>query len=419
MRRIEMIERRGGKYREEMKKKGNLNEDAVRQKFAQIANPRKTAKSCHEQKNFVFIKGMKIAGTTLLGIFDRFGVTRNLSFVLPQGHKLYLNWPFPLTKWDYRQNPQGFNILVDHAIYTEDVMSSIMPKDTIYITIIRHPMTHLKSLVKYFEMPKLSGIPSSVENPVLEYFSDLPRYEAAYQRPGNKERYCIPDHFSMTRNLMSHCLGLPLGFPPGRKNVTGNAAEIQRHLRHLEDKFRLVMIADHFTESLVLLKRHMCWSFSDIVYSSANVAFYKYKNWRAPESFLEKHRQWSDADYQLFEHFNQTLWRKIEQEGEDFFAEVDAFRPVQGQVKEFCEGVYQHAKEKKPLPDALKVLVIPASEWTREFSVTAKDCELLGPDPYVTQRRLQTESDKLAKTSRGKLQILEPDPRQRYEKAVC
>ena len=234
-----------------------------------------TAPSCKEKTNFVFIKGMKCATTTLLGVFDRFGVRRNLSFVLPVKWNIYLNWPYPLTQWDFRPDRRGFNILVDHAIFAEAPMAAIMPTDSVYISIVRHPLGQLKSGFNYWKVAKLSGISQTVENPVLEYFSDLPRYEAAYQRAGNTQRYCIPDHFSMTRNLQSHCLGLPTGFPPGAADVTGNHSEVKGHLRHLEEKFLLVMVADYFLESLVILRRLMCWAFSDIVFHSANVAFYR------------------------------------------------------------------------------------------------------------------------------------------------
>jgi Galactose-3-O-sulfotransferase len=74
--------------------------------------------ACKEKVNFVFIKGMKCATSTLLGVFYHFDYTRNLSFVSPLGNRLYLNWPFPMTKLDFRPSSRGYNILTDHAVFT-------------------------------------------------------------------------------------------------------------------------------------------------------------------------------------------------------------------------------------------------------------------------------------------------------------
>ena len=146
---------------------------------------------------------------------SRFGYARNLSFVLPSMWNLYLNWPHPLTSWDYRPDPRGFNILADHAVLAERQMAELMPRDTVYLTVVRHPFSQLKSIFNFWKIPKVVFMSESVENPVLEYFSDVERYEAAYTSPEALGRYCVPDGFSMTKNLAAHCLGMPVGFPPG------------------------------------------------------------------------------------------------------------------------------------------------------------------------------------------------------------
>ena len=154
-----------------------------------------------------------------------------------------------------------------------------------------------------------------------------------------------------------------------------------------------MMVAEYFLESLVLLKRLMCWTFSDIVFHSANVEHYPYKHWQAPAYFTQQHRNWSSADYAIYEHFNATLWRKIRQEeGSGFHEEVDAFKDVQAQVSRYCHRVYKY-KDTEPVPGHLNDTTVEASRWTSEFTVTSADCRLLGPNPYWTQRRMQEESN--------------------------
>ncbi|XP_005092856.1 galactose-3-O-sulfotransferase 2 [Aplysia californica] len=355
-------------------------------------NGARHAHKCKEKQNFVFIKGMKCATTTLLGVFYRFGYTRNLSFVTPVHWKMHLNWPYPMTPRDYRPSRRGYNILTDHAIYSEREMAAIMPKNSVYISIVRHPFEQLKSIFQYFKVHKVAGVPSKVENPVVEYLSNLQHYESFYQRHNAPNRWCVPDGFSITKNLMSHCLGIPLGFPAGTKNITSDNDEIQRYLVHFDRKFNLILIAEHFFESLILLRRLMCWEFSDIVFNSANVAQYKFKTMEVPDSIMDIHRNWSSVDYKLFEHFNASLWRLIHQQGPDFYDEVEAFKIVQSQISSYCSKIYD-VKDKNSIPAYLNKTVVPSSEWTRQFSMLPKDCLLMGPNPYATLQIIQGESD--------------------------
>ena len=59
--------------------------------------------ACGEERiNFVYIKMIKCASTTLSGVFRRFGLLRNLSFVLPPKGKIYIGWPYQIDETFYR-----------------------------------------------------------------------------------------------------------------------------------------------------------------------------------------------------------------------------------------------------------------------------------------------------------------------------
>ena len=45
---------------------------------------------------------------------------------------------------------------------------------------------------------------------------------------------------------------------------------IRKFLRQLESEFSLVLITEYFDESLVMLKRIMCWQLDDILYIKQN-----------------------------------------------------------------------------------------------------------------------------------------------------
>ena len=62
--------------------------------------------------------------------------------------------------------------------------------------------------------------------------------------------------FSLLRNLH---MSLLIGFRV-EKDYKYNESEVLRYIAFLESKFSLIMIADHFHESVILLRRLMNWS---------------------------------------------------------------------------------------------------------------------------------------------------------------
>ena len=52
---------------------------------------------------------------------------------------------------------------------------------------------------------------------------------------------------------------------------------IERHINDLAEKIDLVLIMEYFDESLVLLKRELCWDLDDVVYFKLNQRSQEYK----------------------------------------------------------------------------------------------------------------------------------------------
>ena len=146
---------------------------------------------------------------------------------------------------------------------------------------------------------------------------------------------------------------------------------------------------------------------------------YRYKHWQPSAAFLAQHRAWSGADYQLFHHFNQSLWRRIRLEGEDFHHELEAFRAVQGQVDAFCRKVYSYSRRGKPVSGELGKTVVTQSRWTERFEIFPDDCLMLGPNPYATQRKLQLESNEREGREIRRIERERPDSRNKTQKGLC
>lgn len=54
--------------------------------------------------------------------------------------------------------------------------------------------------------------------------------------------------------------------------------EIEEFIKMTEKEFDLVLIAEYFDESLVLMKRMLCWDFEDIIYVKHKIRNPIYKN---------------------------------------------------------------------------------------------------------------------------------------------
>jgi len=269
---------------------------------------------CQAQTRFVYTKMIKCASSTLSAVFRRFGLLRNLSFVLPPKGRIYVGWPYQVDDSLYRpcKSSSGFDIFCEHAIYNRSTFTELMGKDTVYITSIREPFSQVKSMVNYYNVLNISDVPMLASGRFIEFLSDIEKYEAVYKSANaSRERFCIPDGFSMTRNLMSFNLGFPTG---GFRSVDDDLATdgdlVQHWIAELDSDFSLVLIVEHFYESMVLLRRQMCWSLEDILFVASNAGSYDY---RAEESavLVTLYRRRSSVDYQLYQHFNNSLWRKI------------------------------------------------------------------------------------------------------------
>lgn len=328
----------------------------------------KSNNTCSEVQNFVFIKCMKCATETMASITRRFGYTRDLNFVLPNKHDTYLGWPYVMEQRDWRSSRRPYNILMEHAIFNKPIMQKIMPSNTVYITMIREPWDHFLSSFHYFALPHIVEIPGS--DPVTEYFQHIYKYEERYTSSEIAAvRPCIPNGFSVTRNIQSHCLGMPLGFPKQSPNITSNATAVDAYIIYLDRHFDLVLIMEYFYESLVLLKRRMCWSLKDILQHRTNAGFYKHGQ-TYKKTNMEVHRHWSNTDYRLYHYFNRTLWRKIENEGSNFFREVEHTKFVQSVVNDFCFT-------KNNWNTSGMHMKVEQSEFNPQFIVTSDDCRLM------------------------------------------
>ena len=86
-----------------------------------------------ERINMVYVKTHKTASDTITNILHRFGLRRNLTFVLPVRRHFSYCFPYLLERHCFRPlKTKQFNIMCHHVVYTPEVMSHLMFPDTLY-----------------------------------------------------------------------------------------------------------------------------------------------------------------------------------------------------------------------------------------------------------------------------------------------
>ena len=275
---------------------------------------------CQPQDQIVFIKTHKTGSTTLQLILQVYGYYKNSSFLLNAkdnrtGHIRYMKVrvktvvpPLSVKARDYKNYYNNFDISTIHIRYNRSYLDRMMKNGTKYVSILRDPVSHFESAFDFFGHYK--DAKKSVESAITKWFRKP-------KKGGHTDNSQIVD------------LGLA-------RTDLRNKSKVERHINLLSQEFDLILITEHFDESLLVLRKLKCWSFSDILYIKQNVR----SNQSLPlsESTREKIRQWNVADLSLYHHFNKTLWKKIEKYGPDFSRDLMYFRQMQSRVYESCVG---------------------------------------------------------------------------------
>ena len=184
-----------------------------------------------------------------------------------------------------------------------------------YISIIRDPVTQLESAFGYFEMAKSMNITTA--NPFATFLSNPRKY------------YAMKKYFwTRARNGMLYDLGFD-------HKDDDNVGAIKHKIEVLSKEIDFMLITEYFDESLILLKKLMCWDYEDILYISNGI---RSKSHRFPvtDSMADKIRTWSSGDSMMYNHFNQTFWQKIANYGPTFEKDLAHFRGLEKKAFDEC-----------------------------------------------------------------------------------
>ena len=130
---------------------------------------------------------------------------------------------------------------------------------------------------------------------------------------------------------------------------------IHKFVEDMSERIDVVLIAEYFDESLVMMKRELCWDLDDVVYFRFHQRGKDYKERNITEKMNLQIIKWNKADWELYKYFNRTLWEKIMKQDSSFKNEVqDLRRKIEALEKE-CVSSVQVSEETGELETILNV----------------------------------------------------------------
>ncbi|KAJ7352870.1 hypothetical protein OS493_033133 [Desmophyllum pertusum] len=282
--------------------------------------------SCQPINHIYFLKTHKTASSTIATMLLSYGINRNHTIVLDPD-LAEMEWPalLKLNEVSSLVQSEEAKIFSTHIRFNKGPINSVFPKRSAkYITIIRNPIDRFKSAWIFYNFQKHhAGI--SNNNDALTSNTFLKSTNALQD---------IQDRLAETKvDIFNHISNSNLFDMGLEQEDIQNMTLVKSYIDIMDREFDLVMITDYFDESLILLKRLLCWEFEDIVYIKLRVTS---KRLELEEEVKKNILTWNHADGILFDHFNKTFWRNILQAGSTFYEDLKAFRRINQEYKASC-----------------------------------------------------------------------------------
>ncbi|XP_063042864.1 galactose-3-O-sulfotransferase 3-like [Engraulis encrasicolus] len=349
------------------------------------ASPLSSSSGKAKHTSVVFLKTHKTGSSTVQNILFRFAERHNLTVAMPVSkcHHMFC-YPLPFRAQFVHKNTVPPDVLTNHARLDVAEMRRLMPKDTRFFTILREPVAMFESSFSYFRSESMSF--RRVPNGSIEEFLRQPQL---YYRSKEKDSM-------YARNSATFDLGGDKDRPLGDMNY------LWRFIRQLESVFSLVMIMEHFDESLVLLRRLLNWDPEDLVYLKQNMRADESRQ-RLQGTLPAKIRAWNWLDTELYDYFNASLWRQLEQLGPACLErELRLLHEARDRVMLTCFGTAKpqmkaagqiRNKELKPWQPKSKLSIVGYELPTGEGKGTKDFCvKMIMPEVQYSKLLFRTQS---------------------------
>uniref|UniRef100_A0A3B5AHB2 Galactose-3-O-sulfotransferase 2 n=1 Tax=Stegastes partitus TaxID=144197 RepID=A0A3B5AHB2_9TELE len=301
-----------------------VNSRKFRSNFLEAhGNSGPTKANCYPQSHIVFLKTHKTASSTILNILYRYGESRNLTFALPLNKHSQLFYPFffasHFVEGVSSRNVKQFHIMCNHMRFKKSEVEKVMPEDTFYFSILRHPVAMMES--------------------IFIYFKSIPAFHNTYSLDDFLDHSWRNYNSSVLNNHYAHnILAFDFGFD---NNVAAGAEDLEERatvaIAAIEQDFNLILISEYFDESMILLKHVLCWSLEDVVSFRLNSRSEKNRH-HLLHATAEKIKKWNALDWRIYLHFNTTFWHKVDSlvGQEKLNREISQLKDLQAKLANTC-----------------------------------------------------------------------------------
>lgn len=305
--------------------------------FQRLNREKRLGEVCRPSTRVAMIKTHKCSSSTLQNILLRKAEDLNLTVAIPKENVYFGSPSFFSRRFIFLDDGRQYDMMASHMRFRgpKDVQE-VMKPGAKYVTILRDPVKQFESIFTYYGWR-------------TRFHADIHRF---LQLPDRYFQMFEPKFPRVAgRNPMCYDNGLD-----ARRLSPDDPTLLDGFINILARWYDLVLIAEYFDESLILLKDLMCWTLDDVVYFSQN-ARNKVSVVSLTRGDHAAIRRWNWADQKLYEHFNATLWEKIDAYGRDRMREdLDRLAAKKTELSKDCIGrVVRQGDKRMWYPHGIKV----------------------------------------------------------------
>lgn len=346
----------------------NIVKDLIRNTQETLQHEQQRGSGNIEKRHVIYVRIPKTGSSTMTFMMWRFGLGRNLTFLLPKKGGEGNEHSLTERRFHLPKNGQYCDLMANHVLYNHTNFQKFFPPDSLYISLLREPMSQLVSTLRVLKRELKMNI-STNEN-IVSHFLRSPE---SYGRTSSAT--------SFTRNPAMYYFGL-------HKSEFGDLPRVNKIIQDIDKRFALVLILEKFDESLILLKRIFGWAMRDIIYLKTNVNPLAYKNSQVSDRDKDRLKAWSMADHLLYDFFSKKLNSLIKQQDRSFDKEVQIFNQYLSKANQFCR-TWMTGHE-------ISVLKFELSPFNSEFFFTSIDCHLWRMRGLQFLDRIRNHQNRLA-----------------------
>ena len=282
--------------------------------------------------NIIFHKTHKTGSTSIQNIMFRLGLKHKLPILWGKFPGTTIGYPSDFTTDMVINKEKTARISTNHMRTTSQLMKFFDQKkwDTFQFTILRHPYSAMKSAYLYYG-PEITCFYNSKNfSDFINRYDELSRKNhdgiAKSERIYNKKAFC--------QNFLSYDLGYAKDLywiedkPAYQASQYESAklkfknkqtkAYLNSTITKLDEQMNLVLILEHYWESIILLKEALNLEYEDVTAFKMNRAIpadpstlgFDSSNPKIVEQYKQKIEQYLPIDTAIYNHFYQVFLQK-------------------------------------------------------------------------------------------------------------